>query len=79
MPPPTPPLPSLAHKSIPVGREGLVNLKEYSLENKKITDIERDLIEYNFRKYNGDIDKIVLAVGISRTKLYERLKRYGVK
>jgi len=49
------------------------------LNGKTLVDLEHDLIKYNYRKYNGDIEKIIQATGISRTKLYERLKKYDIR
>lgn len=71
-----------------VNQTGSMNRREVSgagsksgsyLDGKKLSDLERELIEYNYRKFNGDIDRIAESTGISRTKIYERLKQYGIK
>jgi len=54
------------------------NLSIY-LDGKTLSDLERDIIEFNFRKYGGDVDRIARAIGISRSKLYERLSQYGLR
>ncbi|MBD3168747.1 MAG: response regulator [candidate division Zixibacteria bacterium] len=49
------------------------------LDGKKLTDLERESIEYHYNKFKGDIDKVAETTGISRSKIYERLKQYGIK
>ncbi|MBD3234639.1 MAG: response regulator [candidate division Zixibacteria bacterium] len=52
--------------------------ENHYLNDKTISQLERELIEYNFKKYNGDIDKMTASTGISRSKIYERFKQYGL-
>lgn len=52
---------------------------ESYVEGKKLADLERESIEYHYNKFKGEIDKVAEILGISRSKIYERLKQYGIK
>jgi len=49
------------------------------LDGKTLADLERELIEHCHKKYDGDIEKIADSTGISRSKLYDRLRQYNLK
>jgi DNA-binding NtrC family response regulator len=55
------------------GREGLTRLEEMSLE-----DVECLLIKKALARYEGNVSQAAETLGLSRSGLYRRLKKYGL-
>jgi DNA-binding NtrC family response regulator len=56
-----------------VGREGAGRIEEMSLE-----DVESLLIKKALARYEGNVSAAADALGLSRSALYRRLKKYGL-
>ena len=56
-----------------VGREGAGRLEEMSLE-----DVESLLIKKALARYEGNVSAAAEALGLTRSALYRRLKKYGL-
>jgi DNA-binding NtrC family response regulator len=56
-----------------VGREGVGRLDEMSLE-----DVESLLIKKALARYEGNVSAAADALGLSRSALYRRLRKYGL-
>src|SRR5438132_1619057 len=57
-----------------VGREGPARLEDMSLE-----DVECFLIQKALARFEGNVSKAAEALGLSRSALYRRLERYGLR
>ena len=55
------------------GREGLTRLEEMSLE-----DVECLLVKKALARYEGNVSQAAETLGLSRSGLYRRLKKYGL-
>jgi DNA-binding NtrC family response regulator len=56
-----------------VGREGVGRVEEMSLE-----DVESLLVKKALARYKGNVSAAADALGLSRSALYRRLKKYGL-
>lgn len=52
--------------------------EETSLENMKIDDVEKILIERTLAKHDQNITKAANELGLTRTSLYRRIKKYDL-
>jgi DNA-binding NtrC family response regulator len=48
------------------------------LEEMSLEDVERLLIEKALARFDGNVSRAALALGLSRSALYRRLQRYGL-
>ena len=56
------------------GREGPARLEDMSLE-----EVECFLIQKALARFEGNVSKAADALGLSRSALYRRLERYGLR
>lgn len=56
------------------------NVKGYSFSQiKKLSEIEKEVIEYALKVYKGNISKTSRSLGITRNTLYNKLNEYNIK
>ena len=56
------------------GREGAMRLEDMSLE-----EVECFLIQKSLARFDGNVSRAAESLGLSRSALYRRLERYGLK
>jgi DNA-binding NtrC family response regulator len=52
---------------------------EVRLEEMPLEDVERLLIHKSLERYRGNVSRAAEALGLSRSALYRRMERYGIK
>jgi DNA-binding NtrC family response regulator len=52
---------------------------EVRLEELPLEEVERLLIHQSLERYRGNVSRTAEALGLSRSALYRRLERYGIK
>jgi DNA-binding NtrC family response regulator len=52
---------------------------EVRLEELPLEEVERLLIHQSLERYKGNVSRTAEALGLSRSALYRRLERYGIK
>jgi DNA-binding NtrC family response regulator len=52
---------------------------ELRLEEMPLEDVERLLIHKSLERYRGNVSRAAEALGLSRSALYRRMERYGIK
>src|SRR3989454_4312871 len=65
---------TVADLGLKVGREGPARLEDMSLE-----EVECFLIQKALARFEGNVSKAAEALGLSRSALYRRLERYGLR
>jgi DNA-binding NtrC family response regulator len=68
-------------KAIEVGDLGLRHVADdgvSSLDDMKLEEVERLLIQKALARYNGNVSHAAKALGLSRSALYRRLDRYRI-
>lgn len=55
------------------------SIKEGSLDDTTLQDVERTTIIRTLEKYNGNISQTADELGLSRAALYRRLEKYSIK
>lgn len=54
-------------------------ISDDKIDNITFDEVERELLEYYYSKYNGNINKIADKLKISNRTLYRKFKLYGLK
>lgn len=69
------------HSSIRAADLGLSHPShsEVRLEELPLEDVERLLIHKSLERYRGNVSRAAEALGLSRSALYRRMERYGIK
>ena len=52
--------------------------KETYIVSGSLNEIEEQVIRESYQRYRGDISTMLQALGIGRTTLWRKLKRYGL-
>ena len=53
--------------------------RQLGVDGMTLDQVERHMIEQAMEQHRGTISRVALALGLSRTALYRRLERHGIK